>query len=111
MENEGEKRYNKHLEKRAAAVDRKAASAAEKGSRSGLRCESGRLGCAEGVSSMKRRLALPEKIEIRGARVHNLKNIDVDIRRFVRGGFEAVSRIALDLHEATDDTGRQGTGG
>ncbi|MBR3404685.1 MAG: hypothetical protein IKG91_05260 [Firmicutes bacterium] len=46
MENEGEKRYNKHLEKRAAAVDRKAASAAEKGSRSGLRCESGRLGCA-----------------------------------------------------------------
>ena len=46
MENEGEKRYNKHLDKRVAAVDRKAASAAEKGSRSGPRCESGRLGCA-----------------------------------------------------------------
>lgn len=73
-----------------------------------------------------------EKIKIRGARVHNLKNIDVDVplNKIVaiggvsgsgksslalggplRGRFQALLRGALHLHETPYDPGGEGTGG
>ena len=61
-----------------------------------------------------------EKIKIRGARVHNLKNIDVDVplNKIVAiggvsgsGRFQALLRGALHLHETPYDPGGEGTGG
>ena len=58
----------------------------------------------------------PKKIKIRGARVHNLKNIDVDIPlneivgiagawRAVCRRFQALSGVSVNLYKTTDDSG------
>lgn len=73
-----------------------------------------------------------DNILVRGAKVHNLKNIDVDIplhkivgiagvsgsgksslalRHFVCGGFAAISGGAVHLHKAADDPGGGESGG
>ena len=53
-----------------------------------------------------------DKMKIRGARVHNLKNIDVDIPLnkivgIAGGRIQAVSGRPLHLHKAQDDPGGQ----
>lgn len=74
----------------------------------------------------------PKRIKIHGARVHNLKNINVEIplnqivgigrsfrfREIVSGAgrcvcrrLQTVSGIALDLHQTADDRCGEGTGG
>ena len=84
------------------------------------------------VFCMDRKRRAPEHIQVRGARVHNLKNIDVDIPlncitgiagvirlgqiisgagRCVRRGLAAVSGRTLHLHAQAHDAGREGPGG
>ena len=62
----------------------------------------------------------PKYIQIRGARVHNLKNINVDIPLHqivvgvggvVCGGIQEVSGIAFYLYAKTYDGCGEGTGG
>ena len=72
-----------------------------------------------------------DTIQIRGARVHNLKNVDIDVPLHkivgiagvsgsgksslalgvLRGGLPALSGGPLYLHPAADDPGGQGPGG
>ena len=46
----------------------------------------------------------PKKIVVRGANVHNLKNINVDVPLHQIG-------IVVDLYKAADDRGGKGKGG
>ena len=72
---------------------------------------------------MKER-SIPQKIEVRGARVHNLKNIDVDVplnrivgiagvsgsgKSSLALGVAALSRVTFDLHAQAHDAGLKGS--
>ena len=59
-------------------------------------------------SEIIQRKMLPKYIEVRGAKVHNLKNIDVNIPLHEIVAIE-VFGISLDLYAPEDDAG--GTGG
>lgn len=81
---------------------------------------------------MKENIDRPDRIEVRGARVHNLKNIDVDVplgkvvgiaggvglgqelagpRGTVCGGIAALSRVAVDIYPPENDSGGAGERG
>ena len=74
---------------------------------------------------MEEKRMVPKCIRVKGARVHNLKNVNVDVPLnqivgiagitgagcFVCGRFQAISGILVHLYEKKDDRGGESAGG